>query len=178
MFFLMNEAVMVFSPFWSPLPKSYQKKMHLDIHSYTEVAFFFGFGLAFTAIYINKEQNGKPHFKSWHGFLGLIQAGLMLCQVSLGTLAKYARLLPFKLNAGRLKTLHGLLGSSVLILTAANMVTSCFTNFYASQTTAVMPYLFSAIFLAIYGFVSFHVLSTNSRILSLFSVSSKKQSKK
>lgn len=173
MFYLMIEAVVMFSPFWSLLPKSFHRKLHLDLHAYLEVAVFFGFTLAFAAIYLNKEENGKPHFKSWHGFLGLIQAILIFCQVTGGTLAKYAHLLPIKLNAGLLKALHSLSGALILLLACANMVTSCFTNFYASQTPPALPYILSGLFLTIYGFTSLNVLKTNSRIPTLFSFKSK-----
>ncbi|KAI9551930.1 hypothetical protein GHT06_022267 [Daphnia sinensis] len=168
MLFLMNEAVLIFSPQWSLLPKKFHKQLFMDCHVYLQLVALVGIVLGFVAIYINKEDNGKPHFKSWHGLLGLIQVLLILGQASVGSLAKYAKFFPFKLNVGKIKTFHDLLGAIVILFSSLNMVTACFTNFFASQTHILLAYILSAAFLLIYGFVSLRVFMTNSRIAQIF----------
>lgn len=168
MVFVMNEAVLMLSPYWSLFPKKFSKHLLLELHGYIQVAAFVGFNLGFAAIYINKEDNEKPHFKSWHGLLGLIQAVLIMSQISLGALAKYAKVLPVKLNVGRLKTWHNLFGTVVIMFSVSNMVTALFTNFFASQAHVIVAYLLSAIFVLLYGFVSIRTFKTNSRIIAYF----------
>ncbi|XP_046631848.1 transmembrane reductase CYB561D2-like isoform X1 [Daphnia pulicaria] len=168
MLFLANELVMIFSPYWSLLPKRFQKQLFMDFHTYGQVVAFIGYSIGFAAIYINKEDNEKPHFKSWHGLLGLIQAIIITSQLSLGSLAKYARYIPLKLNVGKIKGFHNLLGAVAILFTSLNMITACFTNFFSSQTHILLAYVFSAAFVLIYGFVSLRVFMTNSRIAQLF----------
>lgn len=168
MLFVMNEAILLFSPTWGLLPIKYQKKLYLDAHSYLETVAVAAYAFGFYAIYQNKEDNEKPHFKSWHGLFGLILSVLILMQMTIGTVAKYASLLPVKLNVARFKTLHSCLGVFVVLFTVINMVTSCFTNFFVSQSTVVTRYALSAAFVAIYGFVCVRVFLTNSRIKGLF----------
>ena len=168
MLFLANEAVLMFSSYWSLLPKKLNKQLLIEIHSYVQVAAFVGFNLGFAAIWQNKEDNEKPHFKSWHGIFGLVQGILLLSQISSGALAKYGKVLPVKLNIAKIKTLHDLLGAAVILFTILNMVTACFTNFFASQTNILVAYIFSTFFIILYGFVSLHVFKTNSRIAALF----------
>ena len=168
MLFLVNETVLIFSPYWTLLPQRFHKQIFIDFHTYGQVLAFIGYCIGFAAIYVNKEDNEKPHFKSWHGLLGLIQAILITNQLSLGSLAKYARYIPVKLNVGKIKTFHNLLGAIVILFTALNMITACFTNFFSSQTHILLAYIFSAAFILIYGFVSLRVFMTNSRIAQLF----------
>ncbi|XP_046631849.1 transmembrane reductase CYB561D2-like isoform X2 [Daphnia pulicaria] len=148
MLFLANELVMIFSPYWSLLPKRFQKQLFMDFHTYGQVVAFIGYSIGFAAIYINKEDNEKPHFKS--------------------SLAKYARYIPLKLNVGKIKGFHNLLGAVAILFTSLNMITACFTNFFSSQTHILLAYVFSAAFVLIYGFVSLRVFMTNSRIAQLF----------
>lgn len=171
MFLLMNEAVVMFSPVWSPIPKAYHKKMYLNGHAYVQAVVFTGFVVGFFVIYQNKENNSKPHFTSWHGLLGLFQASLLGLQVTLGILAKYALMLPAAVRrfVPSIKTFHDLLGVGVVGLAAANMVTGFFTNFFTSQTIFALPYLLSVTMATLYGFVGFRTLTTNSRITKLFS---------
>lgn len=167
MLFLMNEAVLIFSPHWSLLPQKFHKQLFMNCHVYVQLVALVGIIFGFAAIYINKEDNGKPHFKSWHGLLGLIQILLIVGQASMGSLAKYAKLFPFKLNVGKIKTFHDLLGATVILLSSLNMITACFTNFFASQSHILLAYILSAAFVLIYGFVSLRVFMTNSRIAQL-----------
>jgi len=169
MLLLMNEAVVTFSPTWSLLPKAHHKKLYLNTHSYTQLLVFIGFVVAFIAIYLNKENNDKPHFTTWHGLLGLAQAAFLLGQMTLGILAKYYQILPFKINVSRFKTMHDLSGVLVLWLAAFNMVTACFTNYFTSTSPWIMPYLLSIALFTIYAFVSLRVLNSNSRLKFLFS---------
>lgn len=164
----MNEAILLFSPTWGLLPVKYQKKLYLDAHGYLETLAIVAYSIGFYTIYQNKEDNEKPHFTSWHGLFGLILSALLLVQMTIGTVAKYASLLPVKLNVARFKTLHSLLGVLVVLFTVLNMVTSCFTNFFISQSNVVTRYALSAAFLVIYGFIAVRVLLTNSRLKALF----------
>ena len=169
MLFLMIEAVMMFSPYWSLLPKKYHRKFYLDVHSYMQVLTSISFSYGFYAIYINKENNKKPHFTSYHGIFGLIQAALVLIPVINGTVSKYAKFLPTKLiNVAKVKAIHGLMGVIAISFAILNLISGFFTKWFISQTAFIIPYLFSITLILINGFVVIRALRNNSRIPSLF----------
>lgn len=168
MLFVANEAILMFSPYWTLLPFKLQMHKLTEYHGYAQGAAFSAFSVAFAAIYVNKEDNGKPHFKTWHGFLGLLLAVFIMIQITLGAIAKYAKFIPIKVNVSLVKTCHDLLGGFVILFCIGNMCTACFTNFFASQFHTLFAYLSCAVFVFIYGFVSIRVFSTNRRIVALF----------
>jgi len=81
------------------------------------------FSLAgFATIYINKERLGKPHFKTWHGSLGL---GVVLASlgVSAGGAAIYYRIIPSVKLTGLAKKAHRALSPVVFLCAAGAVVT-------------------------------------------------------
>ncbi|KAG7494816.1 cytochrome b561 domain-containing protein 2 [Solea senegalensis] len=80
--FFMTEAILVFSPHGSPiksLPHKVKGRIHWVLQSLCEACAVLGLG----TIVFNKHLNGKHHFTSWHGLLGL----LTMCVVGLQSLA-------------------------------------------------------------------------------------------
>jgi len=168
MLLLVIEAAVMFSPYWSLLPKKYHKQLYLEIHGYMQVCTFTAFAIGFWVIYTNKERSGNPHFTSYHGIFGLIQAGLVLIPIINGTVAKYAKFLPMKLDVAKVKAIHSLMGVLAISFATLNMVSGFFTNWFIFQTSFVIPYLFSFLLVLINGFVVLRVFRTNSRIPTLF----------
>jgi len=167
MFLLMNEAVLLFSSSWSLLPKKYHRSHHMNSHIVLEVMSLIAVLLGFFSIYLNKNNHGKPHFTSWHGILGLVQIVMICGQVLVGTFAKY-RILPIKpYPAAKLKTAHGMIGISIIILASFNLISGWYTAWFVNNSSNMMSFVLSLACVCIQGFISLRAISTNSRIKSL-----------
>ncbi|XP_034388852.1 cytochrome b561 domain-containing protein 2 isoform X2 [Cyclopterus lumpus] len=80
--FFMTEAILLFSPYGSPL-KKFSHKTKGCVHWFLQVSCVSCAVLGLAAIFYNKHLNGKPHFTSWHGLLGLFT----VCVVGLQSVA-------------------------------------------------------------------------------------------
>ncbi|XP_040889880.1 cytochrome b561 domain-containing protein 2 [Toxotes jaculatrix] len=80
--FFMTEAILLFSPHGSPI-KKFPHKTKGRVHWVLQCLCVSCAVLGLAAISYNKYLNGKPHFTSWHGLLGLIT----VCVVGLQSLA-------------------------------------------------------------------------------------------
>uniref|UniRef100_A0A0B7AGH3 ascorbate ferrireductase (transmembrane) n=2 Tax=Arion vulgaris TaxID=1028688 RepID=A0A0B7AGH3_9EUPU len=82
------------------------------------------------AIYLNKEQAGKPHFKSWHGLLGVITVGYACAQSSGGALAKYHKYVGpiIKIRLADLKLYHATSGLLAYLLVTVTLLLSLQTS--------------------------------------------------
>ncbi|KAK9692551.1 hypothetical protein K7432_014274 [Basidiobolus ranarum] len=98
----------------------------------------FGVGLLGVAgvsiIYINKAVNGKPHFTSWHGKLGLTAALLILGQILFGlTLHYFPNLFGNLGQARRLYKRHRLFGYFIFSLMWINSLLGTQADWMVSQ---------------------------------------------
>ncbi|XP_042363651.1 transmembrane reductase CYB561D2 [Plectropomus leopardus] len=80
--FFMTEAILLFSPHGSPI-KRFSHKTKGRVHWILQCLCASCAVLGLAAISYNKHLNGKPHFTSWHGLLGL----LTVCVVGLQSVA-------------------------------------------------------------------------------------------
>ncbi|XP_071351052.1 transmembrane reductase CYB561D2 [Trachinotus anak] len=80
--FFMTEAILLFSPHGSPV-KRLPHKTKGRVHWILQCLCVSCAVLGLAAISYNKHLNGKPHFTSWHGLLGL----LTVCVAGLQSLA-------------------------------------------------------------------------------------------
>ena len=168
MFLLMNEAVLLFSTNWSLLPKKYHRSQYMNGHIALEVLSVIGVLLGFYSIYLNKDTNGKVHFTSWHGTFGLVQVVAICSQVVIGSLAKY-RILPVKsYPTAKLKTLHGVLGVSIILLAVVNLSTGWYTSWFINNSSMFMCVVLSIFCACINMFTSLRAIGNNSRIKNLF----------
>jgi len=168
MFLLMNEAVLLFSTNWSLLPKKYHRSQYMNGHIALEVLSLIGVLLGFYSIYLNKDNNGKVHFTSWHGTFGLVQVVAICSQVVIGSLAKY-RILPVKsYPTAKLKTLHGVLGVSIILLAVVNLSTGWYTSWFINNSSMFMCVVLSIFCACINMFTSLRAIGNNSRIKNLF----------
>ncbi|KAK4474258.1 hypothetical protein MN116_000288, partial [Schistosoma mekongi] len=62
--------------------RSQKIKAHWIFESLSVLFLFLGF----IAIYANKTLNGKPHFTTWHGFLGVVVVLYSICQLVAGSM--------------------------------------------------------------------------------------------
>ena len=61
----MFQAIYIFSTDDTSRSRSLTRRNQILIHSFLQVGTIICSIIAFTAIYLNKEQRNKPHFTSW-----------------------------------------------------------------------------------------------------------------
>ena len=129
----MIEAILIFSPESSLLAVASRKnkvKAHWIFQSLSLVFAWTGF----IVIIVNKNYNQKPHFKTWHGTLGLITIMYTTLQAVCGIFLIYptmAKRWNWKLI--QLKVYHATLGLVGFILAYTTMITSLYSNFMAKN---------------------------------------------
>lgn len=142
--FFMTEAILLFSPHGSPI-KRFPHKTKGRVHWVLQCLCVSCALLGVAAISYNKHLNGKPHFTSWHGLLGL----LTVCVVTLQSLAAVP-LIYHSLAKGwslaKLKRYHAasglityLLGSASLLLGLSSAWFTASVREYAWYLSALCP---------------------------------------
>lgn len=145
-FFFMTEAILLFSPHGS-LIKKFSHKTKGRVHWILQGLCVSCAVLGLAAISYNKHLNGKPHFTSWHGLLGL----LTVCVIGLQSLAAMP-LIYHSLAKGwslaKLKRYHAtsglvtyLLGSVSLILGLCSVWFTASVKDYTWYLSALCPAL-------------------------------------
>lgn len=116
----MTEAILLFSPHGSLL-KKFPHKTKGRVHWILQGLCVSCAVMGLAAISYNKHLNGKPHFTSWHGLLGL----LTVCVVGLQSLAA-APLIYHSLAKGwslaKLKRYHAATGLVTYLLGSASLL--------------------------------------------------------
>ncbi|AWP02770.1 putative cytochrome b561 domain-containing protein 2 [Scophthalmus maximus] len=142
--FFMTEAILLFSPHGSP-NKGFPHKAKGRVHWILQGLCVSCAALGLAAISYNKHLNGKAHFASWHGLLGL----LTVCVVALQSLAAVP-LIYHSLAKGwslaKLKRYHAasglvtyLLGSVSLLLGLCSAWFTASIGGYAWYLSALCP---------------------------------------
>ncbi|XP_036594804.1 cytochrome b561 domain-containing protein 2 [Trichosurus vulpecula] len=119
--FLMTEALLVFSP-ESSLLRSFSRKGRARCHWALQLLALLCALLGLGLIVYNKEQHGKAHLATWHGWAGLLSVLWAALQCTGGLVLLYPKLLP-RWPLAKLKLYHAtsglvgyLLGSTSLLL--------------------------------------------------------------
>lgn len=138
--FLMVEAILMFSP-QSSLILSSPRATKVNFHWILQTsAVVFALG-GFAAIYSNKNMYNKPHFKSWHGLLGLSTVILICLQSLQGVGVMYSKLpLAKKLKPSQLKQLHAVCGSLVFIVACITLGLGFYSNWYTKNVHVSVVY--------------------------------------
>uniref|UniRef100_A0A3Q3XS92 ascorbate ferrireductase (transmembrane) n=1 Tax=Mola mola TaxID=94237 RepID=A0A3Q3XS92_MOLML len=140
----MSEAILFFSPYGSPI-RRFPHKTKGRFHWVLQCLCGSCAVLGMAAIYYNKNLNGKPHFTSWHGVLGL----LTVCATGVQSLAAVP-LIHHSLAKGwslsKLKRYHAatglvthLLGSTSLLLGLGTAWFTTSVGGYAWYLSALCP---------------------------------------
>ncbi len=130
----MLEAILMFSPYSSLVPKMYHKervKYHWIFQALSLVTAFLGF----VAIYEHKQRNkvNPVHFTSWHSWFGIaaIVFAAVNCLGGIGMLYPKSKLLnPSGLKLWVRKRLHALFGCLVFLTACATLVLSLYSNWF------------------------------------------------
>ncbi|KAF1391708.1 hypothetical protein PFLUV_G00044900 [Perca fluviatilis] len=137
--FFMTEAILLFSPYGSPI-KRFPHKTKGRVHWILQCLCVSCAVLGLTAISYNKHLNGKPHFTSWHGLLGL----LTVCVVGLQSLAAVP-LIYHSLAKGwslaKLKRYHAASGLVTYLLGSASLLLGLSSAWFTASVGEYTWYL-------------------------------------
>ncbi|XP_045884724.1 transmembrane reductase CYB561D2 isoform X1 [Micropterus dolomieu] len=144
--FFMTEAILLFSPHGSPI-KRFPHKTKARVHWILQCLCVSCAVLGLAAISYNKHLNGKPHFTSWHGLLGL----LTVCVVGFQSLAAVPLIYPSLAKGwslAKLKRYHAtsglitcLLGSGSVLLGLSSAWFTASVREYTWYLSALCPAL-------------------------------------
>ncbi|KAM4613379.1 transmembrane reductase CYB561D2 [Polymixia lowei] len=117
--FFMTEAILIFSPHGSPI-KKFPHKTKVRIHWILQCLCVSCATLGLAAITYNKHLNGKPHFTSWHGLLGLMTVCVVGLQSFLALPLIYHSLVK-GWSLAKLKRYHATSGLITYLLGSASL---------------------------------------------------------
>ncbi|XP_038135751.1 cytochrome b561 domain-containing protein 2 [Cyprinodon tularosa] len=148
--FLMTQAILLFSPHAS-LIKRFPHKTKGRVHWILQGLCASCAVLGLVAISYNKYLNGKAHFSSWHGLLGLITV-CVVCVQSLAAVPLIYHSLAKGWSLAKLKRYHAasglvtfLLGSTSLLLGLCSSWFTASVGGYAWYLVALCPTLSAVI---------------------------------
>ncbi|XP_068999741.1 transmembrane reductase CYB561D2 [Embiotoca jacksoni] len=135
----MTEAILLFSPHGSPIKRLAHKtkgRFHWTLQCLCAVCAVLGLA----AISYNKHLNGKPHFTSWHGQLGL----LTVCGVGVQSVAAVP-LIYHSLAKGwslaKLKRWHAVSGLVTYLLGSASLLLGLCSAWFTASVREYTWYL-------------------------------------
>ncbi|XP_074536442.1 transmembrane reductase CYB561D2 [Halichoeres trimaculatus] len=133
--FFMTEAILLFSPHGSPM-KRFSHKVKGRVHWILQCLCVSSAVLGLAAIFYNKHLNGKPHFTSWHGFLGLLTVCVVVLQ-SLAAVPLIYHSLAKGWSLAKLKRYHAASGLVTYLLGSASVLLGLCSTWF---TTSVLGY--------------------------------------
>ncbi|CAF4210483.1 unnamed protein product [Rotaria sp. Silwood2] len=131
----MFQAINIFSTDDTSRSPSLPRRKQIFIHSLLQLGTIICSIIAFTAIYLRKEQGNRPHFTSWHGFIGLIafvwsllQA---LCGLFLTIFQRYIR--SIGLTYAQLRMYHATSGVVLFTVSCFVLVLGLASNWFKNK---------------------------------------------
>ncbi|XP_017580292.1 cytochrome b561 domain-containing protein 2 [Pygocentrus nattereri] len=137
--FFMTEAVLLFSPHSSPVAKlkhPTKARLHWILQCLSACCAAVGLG----AIFYNKHLNGKPHFASWHGLIGVITVGVVVIQ-SVGALPLLYHKLAKGWSLAKLKRYHAASGLLTYLLGSASLLLGTCSAWFTGSVSGYVWYL-------------------------------------
>ncbi|XP_061908016.1 transmembrane reductase CYB561D2-like isoform X1 [Entelurus aequoreus] len=135
----MTEAILVFSPHGSPM-RRFSHKVKVRVHWLLQCACLLCAVLGLAAILYNKHLQGKPHFTSWHGLIGL----LTVCAVGVQSAAALP-LVYHSLAKGwslaKLKRYHAASGLVAYLLGAVSLLLGMSSVWFTASVSDGVWYL-------------------------------------
>ncbi|XP_063400033.1 transmembrane reductase CYB561D2-like [Mytilus trossulus] len=131
MMFLMFEAIMLFNQ-QSSLFLSWSRLIRGTIHG---VMMFFGVVCAaggFTAIYLNKDRNNKPHFQTWHSWFGVGTLCYLILQTIGGIGLKYYNIFRLPAKLVDMKLYHATSGLLAFTGISITVYLALFSDWFSS----------------------------------------------
>ena len=134
MVFLMFEAILVFSP-QSSLIEKYSHVTKANIHGYMMAAASLSAAGGFVSIYLNKEQNNKNHFTTWHAWVGVITLVCISLQLLGGLCLKYNSILrKLAIRLVDMKLYHATAGLVTFTFVSISILLGMYSNWFTRVT--------------------------------------------
>ncbi len=138
--FLMTEAILFFSPDSNLVPKAV-RKTKVTYHWITNTTAVLCAIAGLVIIIVNKEINGYPHFKSWHGIFGVSTVAYACIQAGAGTTLLYPKLTAKMFKLADLKLYHATSGLVLFTLACVTLVLGLFTNWFSKNAHETAWYI-------------------------------------
>lgn len=135
----MTEAILLFSPHGSPikqLPHKTKGRVHWILQSLCASCAVLGLA----AISYNKYLNDKPHFTSWHGFLGLLTVCVTGLQ-SVGAVPLIYHSLAKGWSLAKLKRYHAASGLITYLLGSGSILLGLCSAWFTASVSGYTWYL-------------------------------------
>ncbi|KAM9859850.1 transmembrane reductase CYB561D2 [Aulostomus maculatus] len=135
----MTEAILLFSPHGSPM-RRFPHKTKGRAHWMLQCLCVSCAMLGLAAISYNKHLNGKPHFTSWHGLLGLLTVCVVLLQ-SLAALPLIYHSLAKGWSLAKLKRYHAASGLVTYLLGSVSLLLGLCSGWFTASVSDYAWYL-------------------------------------
>lgn len=137
--FLMTEALLIFSPETSLL-RSFSRKVKVRVHWALQLLALLCALLGLGIITYNKHLNGKAHFVTWHGLMGLLTVLYAGGQCGGGVLLLYPKLMK-NWTLAKLKLYHATSGLVGYLLGCASLMLGMCSLWFTTSVTSISWYL-------------------------------------
>ncbi|XP_027858381.1 transmembrane reductase CYB561D2 isoform X1 [Xiphophorus couchianus] len=137
--FFMTEAILLFSPhgsFIKRFPHKTKGRVHWILQSLCGSCAVLGLA----AVYYNKNLNGKAHFTSWHGLLGLITV-CVVCVQSLAAMPLIYHSLAKDWSLAKLKRYHAASGLVTFLLGCTSLLLGLCSSWFTASVGGYAWYL-------------------------------------
>lgn len=137
----MFQAILVFSK-ESSLFGSLKHKQKINLHWIFNTLGLICILVAYAAIYYNKEQQGKPHLKTWHGIIGICTIVYTLIQFIAGHNLTVLNFISRKfVNYNSLAMYHATSGTFLYVLACLSLSLGIYSNWFSKSTPFYVWYL-------------------------------------
>ncbi|XP_051979837.1 transmembrane reductase CYB561D2 [Xyrauchen texanus] len=137
--FFMTEAILLFNPYSSPVRK-FKHKTKGRLHWILQCLCVSCAVVGLITIFYNKNLNGKPHFTSWHGLIGVITVTVVVVQ-SLGGLPLLYPKLAKGWSLAKLKRYHATSGLLTYLLGSTSLFLGLCSVWFSASVSGYMWYL-------------------------------------
>lgn len=156
--FLAAEAVMMLSQ-QSLLGSSAQKSAKVTGHWLLMLLTAASAVLGFVAIYLTKEQYGKPHLSTPHSMVGAATLCYLLMQLCAGLNLLFPQLISKFIDVRQMGRMHGLSGAMLLLLATLTLLGGVMTDWFQERVPGPAWHMCIACPLIIYGLIATQVLA-------------------
>ncbi len=137
----MFQAILVFSK-ESSLFGSLKHQTRITLHWILNTLGLLAVLTAFAVIYYNKEENGKLHFTSWHGLIGVATIAYTVVQYLAGhNLTIFNSFVRKFIPYNKLSIYHATSGTFLYVLACISLSLGIFSNWFSSSTPFYIWYL-------------------------------------
>ncbi|XP_013388383.1 cytochrome b561 domain-containing protein 2-like [Lingula anatina] len=140
--FLMVEAILAFSPESSMLSKA-EHKTKVMVHKILQILCGVCAATGVSVIVYNKILHNKPHFTSWHGFLGIMTVGYLVMQILIGMVGFvwFPDILRSYMSLFQQKLLHATSGIILYLMVSVSLMLGMLSNWFTSNVTGSAWYV-------------------------------------